>query len=59
MDKEAIVATLGAELTQLEAEMSRLRLTRERATYKLEQSVRERDRVARHLASLVHNEGAA
>ena len=59
MDKEAIVATLGAELTQLEAEISRLRLTRERATYKLEQAVRERDCVARHLSSLVHNEGAA
>ena len=59
MNKEKTLTVLGDELTQLEAEMSRLRLTRERATYKLEQSVRERDRVARHLASLVHNEGAA
>jgi hypothetical protein len=59
MDKETIVTVLGDELTQLEAEISRLRLTRERATYKLEQAIRERERVARHLASLVHNEGAA
>jgi hypothetical protein len=44
MDKETIVTTLGAELTQLEAEISRLRLTRERATYRLERAVRERDR---------------
>jgi hypothetical protein len=31
----------------------------EKATYKLERAVRERDRLARHLASLVRNEGAA
>jgi hypothetical protein len=59
MNKEKTLTVLGDELNSLEAETSRLRLTRERATYKLEQAIRERDRVARHLASLVHNEGAA
>ena len=47
------LTVLGDELTRLEAEIGRLRLTRERTTYRLEQRVRERDRVARHLASLV------
>jgi hypothetical protein len=43
---------LGDELTQLEAEISRLRL-------KLEQALRERDHVAWHLASLTRDQGAA
>ena len=59
IDKKATLVVLGDKLTQLEAEISRLRLTRERVTYRLEQAVRERDRVARHLASLVRKEGAA
>jgi hypothetical protein len=49
------VRSLEAEILALEREISRLRLIRERATYRLEQAVRERDRVARHLASLVRN----
>ena len=54
------LTVLGDELTRLEAEISRLRLTRERATYKLEQAVRERDRLARHLLLyLAKEEGAA
>jgi hypothetical protein len=59
MDKETTIAVLGDELTRLEAEIGRLRLTRERATYRLEQRVRERDRVARHLTLLAQDEGAA
>jgi hypothetical protein len=59
MDKETIITALGAELTQLEAEIGRLRLVRERTTYRLEQLLRERDRLAHHLASLVQNEEAA
>jgi hypothetical protein len=59
MDKETTIAVLGDELVQLEAEIGRLRLTRERLTYKLERAVRERDRLARHLASLAKEEGAA
>ena len=51
------LTVLGTELTRLEAEIGRLRLTRERTTYRLEQRLRERDRVARHLATLVQ-EGA-
>ena len=58
MDQETTINALSTELTELEAEISRLRLTREKATYKLERAVRERDRVARHLASLAGEEGA-
>ena len=51
---------LGDELTRLEAEIARLRLSRERSTYRLEQRLRERDRVARHLAQVMtQDEGAA
>jgi hypothetical protein len=57
-DKETMGA-LGAELTELEAEISRQRTIRERATYRLEQAVRERDRLARHLASATGEKGAA
>ncbi len=48
--------SLEDELTQLEAEIGRQRLIRERATYKLEWAVRERDRIAWHLASLTQEE---
>jgi hypothetical protein len=58
-DKEANIYSLSAEHVELEAEIGRQRLIRERATYKLEQAVRERDCVGRHLASLIRNEGAA
>ncbi len=54
-DHKDTLTALGAELTRLEAEISHLRLTRERATYRLEQRVRERDRVARQLASLTRD----
>jgi hypothetical protein len=47
------------ELTQLEAEISRQRLIREKATYRLERLVREKERLACHLASLARGEGAA
>ena len=45
--------------TQLEAEISRQRLIRERATYKPERLLRERDRLARHVASLSQGEEGA
>jgi hypothetical protein len=35
IDKEATITALGAELTELEGEISRQRLIRERATYRL------------------------
>ncbi len=56
-DHRDTLTVLGDELTRLEAEIGRLRLTRERATYRLEQRVRERDRVARNLASLAQEHG--
>jgi hypothetical protein len=49
---EATLSDLYTELTSLEAEISRLRLVGERATYKLEQAVREHDRVGRHICVL-------
>ena len=54
MNKRETLRGLRDKLTQLEVETSRLRLARERATYKLERVVR--DRVARHLASSDRNE---
>jgi hypothetical protein len=57
MNKRETLRGLRDELTQLEAETSRLRLARERATYKLERVVR--DRVARHLAVSARNEEGA
>lgn len=49
---EATLSDLYAELTSLEAEISRLRLVRERATYRLEQAFREHDRVGRYIGAL-------
>ena len=43
---------LETELSELEVEIERQRLTCERATYKLEQALRERDRLAWHVASV-------
>lgn len=59
MHRKETLTVSGDELTRLEAEIGRLRLTRERATYRLEQRVRERDRVARHVASLAQEEAGA
>jgi hypothetical protein len=50
------LTVLGDELSALEAEIERLRLRRETLMYRLEQAVRERDSVSRHLASLAQNE---
>jgi hypothetical protein len=58
-DRKDTLIVLGDELARLEAEIGRLRLTRERATYRLEQRICERDRVARHLASMARGGGAA
>ena len=59
IDKETTLTLLSDELTQLEAEIGRQRLIREKATYRLEQALRERDRLARHLLYLAKEEGAA
>jgi hypothetical protein len=42
---------LSDERAALVSEISRLRYARHEVTYKLEQAVRERDRLARHVAS--------
>ncbi len=52
-------AELVDELTRLEAEISRQRLIREKATYRLERCIRELDRLRHHLASLTQDESAA
>jgi chromosome segregation ATPase len=57
INEETTITALGAELDELEAEISRLRQVRERATYRLEQALRERERLVRHLAS-VRREGS-
>lgn len=59
IDKRETLEALGNEMAALEAEIGRQRLIRERATYLLEQAVRELDRLRRHLASLARQEGAA
>ena len=56
IDKQETITALGAELTELEREISRQRLIREQATYHLEQALRERDRLAWHLTSLARKE---
>src|SRR5215212_9751729 len=50
---------LETELLEVERQIAHLRLVREKATYKLERAVRERDRLARHLLYLAKEEGAA
>ncbi len=59
MHSEDTLKSIEAELLELETEISRQRLIREKATYKLERLVREQDRVARHLVSVTQNDGAA
>jgi chromosome segregation ATPase len=44
--------SLEDEIINLKDEIARLRYARHEVTYKLEQAVRERDRLARHVASL-------
>ncbi len=46
--RETTRRSLEDELTRLEAEIGRQRLIREKATYRLEQAVRELDRLVRH-----------
>ncbi len=52
-------AALEDQLTRLEAEIGRQRLIREKATYRLERLVREKERLRCYLASLTRGEGAA
>jgi hypothetical protein len=58
IDKEATIAAVGDELRELKAEISRLRLLRSETTYRLEQALRECDRLTRHLASANRDEEA-
>jgi hypothetical protein len=59
MHRKETLNDFGDELARLEGEIGRQRLIRERATYNLEQAIRERDRIARHLESMISEEGAA
>jgi hypothetical protein len=43
---------LEDELTATEVEISRLRIVRDRTSHKLEQTLRKRERLYRHLAAL-------
>jgi hypothetical protein len=52
-------AELLTELGQLDRRIDELRGARSAIVHDLEHAVRERDRVARHLAALVREEGAA
>ncbi len=52
-------AEMEDELTQLDAHISELRITRGRITYDLEWALKERDRLRRNLASSVRNETRA
>ena len=51
--RETLNKSIEAELLELEAEIGRQRLIREQATYKLSRLLREQDRLAGHLASIV------
>lgn len=53
MTHRETLKSIEAELLELEAENGRQRLIRERATYKLSRLLREQDRLARHLVSIV------
>jgi hypothetical protein len=49
---------LGVELIdELDAEISRLRAIRDTTTCKLEQAIKERDRLTRHLSAMRREEG--
>ena len=50
---------LSDKRAALESEILHLRYARHEVTYKLEQAVRERDRLARHVASLSQGEKGA
>ena len=49
--------SIEAQLLELEAEIGRQRLIRERAPYKLSRLLREQDRLAGHLVSIVLGDG--
>ena len=50
---EMTIAALDAHLAEQEREISRLRAIRETTTYRLEQAIKERDRLVRATALLV------
>ncbi len=52
-------AELLDELGQLDARIDELRIARSRASYDLEQNLKEHERLRRHLVLLGREEGAA
>ncbi len=52
-------AEVADELVRHDAHIAELRITRGRITYDLEWALKERDRLRRHLASLVRDASAA
>jgi hypothetical protein len=52
IDSRSIMPALCAELDALGAEIAWLRAERERTTYRLEQALREQDRLRRHVLTL-------
>ncbi len=57
MTHRETLKSIEAQLLELEAEIGRQRLIRERATYKLSRLLREQDRLAGHLVSIVLGDG--
>ena len=57
MTHRETLKSIGAELLELEVEIGWQRLIRERTTYKLSRLLREQDRLARHLVSIVQGDG--
>ena len=57
MTHRETLKSIEAELLELEAEIGWQRLIRERATYKLSRLLREQDRLAGHLVSIVLGDG--
>ncbi len=57
MTRRETLKSIEAQLLELEAEIGRQRLIRERATYKLSRLLREQDRLAGHLVSTVLGDG--
>mgnify|MGYP003576382321 CR=1 FL=1 len=55
--RETLNKSIEAELLEVEAENGGQHLIRERATYKLSRLLREQDRLARHLVSIVQGGG--
>lgn len=57
MTHRETLKSIEAQLLELGAEIGRQRLIRERAPYKLSRLLREQDRLAGHLVSIVLGDG--